>query len=424
MRRHAEDMPDHDKEVSAARQYVRGTALSRRLLIVAAGAAVTSTPARAQDAPQPLLLGVLTDRTGIGESVSGPPLLQAVQMAVQDTGALPDGRPISILTESYQLKPDDALAIARRWFDQGVSVIVDVPGSAAAVAVQALARSRGRSTLITGSVNPALTGRACSPFGSSWGIDSASMTTALVRAVARTGAKTWFLVVPDTVLGQAVQSDAVRAIEEAGGQVVGQSRHPAEATDFASIVTQANDSGARTVGLCDINRGLTDQLDQFQSGGWYGNGRTIAAFLPSITAIHAAGAKAAHGLILASPFYWNQNDQARSFANRFIAATSQMPDAAHAAAYVAVRHYMRAVAVTQSIDAGLVNQEMRRTPVYFFGRSALLRLDGRLAVDLSLLRVKPPEAMHGEWDHYEQIGMIPAADIYRPLNQTGCPLGL
>ena len=145
-------------------------------------------------------------------------------MAAQGTGTLPDGRTVSVVTTSYWLRPDDALAIAGPWFDRGVSAIVDVPGSAAAVAVQALARSRGRTMLVTGSVNPALTGRDCSPFGSSWGIDSVSMTTALVGALARSGTKNWFLVAPDTVLGQAVQADAVRAIEAVGGHVAGRSR--------------------------------------------------------------------------------------------------------------------------------------------------------------------------------------------------------
>ena len=156
----------------------------------------------------------------------------------------------------------------------------------------------------------------------------------------------------------------------------------------------------------------------------FGEGREVVAFLPAITDIHAAGAKAAQGLLLAASFFWNQNEQARSFANRFIAASGQMPDVSHAAAYAAVRHFLRAVVATESLDAGLINQEMRRTPVYFFGRTARLRLDGRLAADLSLLRVKPPSAMVGEWDHYEQVGIIPATDIYRPLNRTGCALGL
>ncbi|HEX4368287.1 MAG TPA: ABC transporter substrate-binding protein [Rhodopila sp.] len=401
---------------------MRRSVLTRRSLIGTAGLAAIPMPGRAEDAPPPVVIGVLTDRTGIGEAVSGPPLVQAVRMAVQDTGTLPNERPIAVVTGSYRLRPDDAVAVAGSWFDQGVSVIVDVPGSAAAVAVQALARSRGRSTLVTGSVNPALTGRDCSPFGSSWGIDSASMATALAGALGRSGVKTWFLIAPDTVLGQAMQSDAVLSIEAAGGQVVGQSRHPPGAIDFASIVARTKASGARAVGLCDIAEDLAGELGQLRAGGLFDDGRSVVAFLPAITAIHAAGAAAAHGLILASPFYWAQNDQARSFANRLIAATGQMPDAAHAAAYVAVRHYLRAVAATDGLDAGLVNQEMRRTPVYFFGRSALLRLDGRLAIDLSLLRVKPAAAMRGEWDHYEAVGVIRTADIYHPLNRAECAL--
>jgi branched-chain amino acid transport system substrate-binding protein len=172
---------------------MRRAVLTRRLLLGTPCVAPTSMPGWAQDAaPPPVVIGVLTDRTGIGEAVSGPPLVQAVRMAAQDTGTLPDGRTVSVVTTSYWLRPDDALAIAGPWFDRGVSAIVEVPGSAAAVAVQALARSRGRTMLVTGRVNPALTGRDCSPFGSSWGIDSISMTTALVGALARSGTKTGF----------------------------------------------------------------------------------------------------------------------------------------------------------------------------------------------------------------------------------------
>jgi hypothetical protein len=72
---------------------------------------------------------------------------------------------------------------------------------------------------------------------------------------------------------------------------------------------------------------------------------------------------------------------------------------------------------------GPLNQEMRRASVCFFGRSARLRLDGRLAIDLSLPCVKRPKVMQGGWDHYDQIGVIPAPCIDRPLNQTGCIFG-
>ena len=378
--------------------------------------------AAAQDAPPPLILGVLSDQSGLGASVSGPPLVQAVKMAIQDTGLLPDGRPLSLLEDTFTLKPDDAVAIAGRWFNQGVSAIIDVPGSAAALAVQAVATARGRTALITGSITPDLTGSACSPLASSWSIDSASMARALVRSLTGEGAMTWFLVVPDTVLGLAIEGDVTRAIEAAGGRLLGRSRHASTEMDHASVAAQARASGARAIGLCDVAQMLTAQLAPFQQSGLFAEGRSVVAFVPALREIHAAGPAAAKGLRTAATFYWNQNEAARSFASRFVALTGQMPDAAHAAAYAAVRHYLRAVAAVESISAVPVNQEMRRTPVYFFGRPAHLRLDGRLTTDLSLLRVKPPEAMRGEWDHYEQIGVVSAADVYRPLRQTGCRL--
>jgi branched-chain amino acid transport system substrate-binding protein len=399
--------------------------LTRRSVIAAVGPTVAlSRTAGAQPALPPVVIGVLSDQTGIGAALSGPPLIEAVRMAIRDTGELPYGRDVSVVTGSFQLRPDDAVAIATRWFDQGVSVIIDVPGITAPLAVQALARARGRSDMITGSVTPKLTETDCSPLGTAWTVDTTSLITVLVRAVARTGTNTWFLIVPDTVLGQSLQDTAIHAIEQSGGQLLGRSRHPEETTDFSSILAQAKASGASAIGLCDITQALTTQLGQFQDGGLFDANRHVVAFLPAIADIHAAGAKAAKGLLLAKSFYWNQNDSARSFANRFVATTGQMPDTPHAAAYVAVRQYLRAVVVTEGLDADLINQEMRRTPVYFFGRLARLRIDGRLTADLSMLRVKPPEAMQDPWDHFEQLDIVPAAEVYRPLNQTGCKLAL
>ena len=399
--------------------------LTRRgLLAAACGGGLQAATAAAQDAPPPLIIGVLSDSSGLGVSVSGPPLVHAVEMAVKDSGLLPDNRPLSLLADSFVRKPEDAVAIASRWIDRGVSVIVDIPGTSAAMAVQALATQRKRSTLITGSIGPELTGRACSPFGSCWTVDSASTANALVKAMAGRGATSWFLVVPDTVLGVAVEADAIRTIESTGGRVAGRSRHPVEDTDYSSIVAQARASGAKAIGLCDTGHALSVQLGQFQEGGLFADGRFVVAFVPALSDIHAAGGKAAQGLILADIFYWNQNDSARLFAFRFNNAAGQMPNTAHAAAYAAVRHYVRAVVATETIDAVPVNEEMRRNPVYFFGRTAHLRIDGRLTADLTLLRVKPPAAMSDDWDHYEPIGVIPAADVFPPVGRTGCRIGV
>ena len=46
---------------------------------------------------------------------------------------------------------------------------------------------------------------------------------------------------------------------------------------------------------------------------------------------------------------------------------------------------------------------LRRNPVYFFGSSGRLRIDGTLLLDVGLFRVKPPDQVTETWDYYKQI---------------------
>src|SRR5262249_48857450 len=75
----------------------------------------------------------------------------AARMAVEDFGGSVFGRPIEVIDADHQNKPDLASAIARGWFDrQGVTAIADLTNSAVSLAVQQLARERGKITLFTG----------------------------------------------------------------------------------------------------------------------------------------------------------------------------------------------------------------------------------------------------------------------------------
>jgi branched-chain amino acid transport system substrate-binding protein len=378
--------------------------------------------ARADDLP-PLRIGVLGDPTGIGAFASGFPTELAARMAVQDFGPLPSGRPVQIITGEFRLKPDDALAIARRWFDDPtVGAIIDLPTAGAAEAVQDLARTRNRIILNTSSINPALTGRSCAPTASQWADDSIALGNAVARGLAADGVKTWYLIVPDTVVSLALQRDAQRAIEATGGRVVGMSQHPSGVSDLTSPVTEARRSGAQAIGLCGIGDDLTATLRQARAAGLFADGRKVAAFLVSITSVHAIGLATAQDLLLPDSFYWNENDPSRSFGNRFMTVAGRMPGKSHAATYAAILHYLRSVVSADTMDAATVSLEMRRTPVYFFGRTGRIRVDGRLVLDMTLYRTRSPAAAQNEWDCYEFARKIPATEAYRTAGQGGCAL--
>ena len=76
--------------------------------------------------------GVYADYQGIGSVI-------AAQLAVDDYSAKL-GVPVEIVSADHQNKPDVGAAIARKWFDEDhVDVIMDLPNSAVALAVLAIA---------------------------------------------------------------------------------------------------------------------------------------------------------------------------------------------------------------------------------------------------------------------------------------------
>src|SRR3978361_837756 len=107
-----------------------------QLAAIAAALALFACSATAQ----PLRIGVLTDRNGMVSDVSGDGSAVAARLAVEDFGPTVLNRPIAVLVGDHQNKPDIGASIAREWFDQnGVQMIVDLPNSSVALAVERIA---------------------------------------------------------------------------------------------------------------------------------------------------------------------------------------------------------------------------------------------------------------------------------------------
>ena len=120
----------------------------------------------AQTSRNSLKIGVLTDMSGLYADIGGPGAVDAVRMAVEDFGGSVLGRPIEILAADTQNKPDIASSLAREWYDiEKVDMIIDLPSSPVALAVQNLAKERDRVSIVTGAGSDTLTGKDCSPTG-------------------------------------------------------------------------------------------------------------------------------------------------------------------------------------------------------------------------------------------------------------------
>ena len=137
-----------------------------RSVLAAAVAMLAAVPALAQT--KPIRIGVLNDQSGVFADYQGEGSVIAARLALEDFGGKvgqgPGATPVEVVSADHQNKTDIGLAIARRWFDQdGVDAIVDVPNSAIALGVAALARDKNRVFIGSGAGTAELTGRQCSP---------------------------------------------------------------------------------------------------------------------------------------------------------------------------------------------------------------------------------------------------------------------
>ncbi|MFG1426735.1 ABC transporter substrate-binding protein [Roseixanthobacter glucoisosaccharinicivorans] len=393
---------------------------------VIAGLAATSLLAltAAQAADGPVRIGVLNDQSGLYSEFGGVGSVEAAKMAVEDFGGKVLGRPIEILSADHQNKTDVGAATARKWFDEeNVLAIADLTNSAVALAVQGMAKERGRITLASGPATTRLTNEDCSPTGFHWPWDTYSQAVGTARAVLQDGGKSWYLVVVDYAFGHQMSADISKTVTAGGGTVLGQVRYPTGAADFSSFLLQAQGSKAQIIGLANGGMDTINSIKQAAEFGITDGGQRLVGLAIMISDVNALGLKAAKGLIATTAYYWDRNDASRAFGARYMKKTGRMPDMIQAGVYSSVLHYLKAMQAANSDDGKVVAEKMREMPVNdFFVTNGKVRADGRMEHDMYLIQVKDPSESKYPWDYYKILRTIPAAEATMPLSESKCPL--
>ena len=369
-------------------------------------------------------IGVLTDLNGPYRDFAGPGSVLATRMAVEDFGGTMFGKPIEVVYADHQNKPDIGSAIAREWFSVGqVDVVVDMPNSGVALAVQQIAREAGRVSINSSASTTELTGKSCSPTGLHWTSDAYAQAHGTARALMQRGDDTWFFLTVDYTGGYTLEDSAHPVILGLGGKVLGSVRHPLNTADFSSYLLQAQASGAKVVALANGGNDTINAIKQAAEFGLMSNGQQLVGLFVNITDIHSLGLKITQDIIFTTAFYWNLDDQTRAFARRFQVRQKAMPTQYQAGIYSAVTHYLKAIDACGTDEALPVVTQMKAMPVEdFFARHGHLREDGRMVHDMFLVQVKKPEASTSEWDLYEVLATIPAGEAFRPLPEGNCAL--
>src|SRR5438105_3604267 len=394
------------------------------IVAIAADALALATPAAAEISGDVVKLGVMNDRSGLYADISGAGSVEAARMAIADFGGTVNGKKIELISADHQNKPDIGSAIATQWFDNdGVDVIVDVPTSSVALAVQQIARNKGKVFLISGAASSDLTGKACSPTSVHWTYDTVALANGTGSAVVKAGGDTWFFLTADYAFGHALERDTSRVVEASGGKVLGKVRAPLNTPDFSSYLLQAQASKAKIVGLANAGGDTINSIKQAAEFGLVEGGQKLAGLLVFITDIHSLGLKTANGLQLTSAFYWDQNDETRAWSKRFMEKVNHAPTMVQAGVYGAVTHYLNAIKATGSDDGLTVVKKMKETPVNdFMTKNGKILENGRVIRDMYLFEVKKPADSKGPWDYFKQIAAIPGEQAFKRPGGNECPL--
>jgi len=344
---------------------------------------------------------------------------------VEDSGIEKRGYKVEYVSADHQNKPDVGSNIARQWYDvDKVDVIVDVPNSGVALAVNQITRDKGKVFLASGPASSDLTGKACSPNTVHWAYDTWMLANGTGSAIVKSGGDTWFFLTADYAFGLALERDTEAVVLKNGGKVLGKVRAPINTQDFSSFLLQAQASKAKIIGLANAGGDTTNSIKQAAEFGIVKGGQNLAGLLVFLTDIHALGLPTAQGLIITNTFYWDMNDQTRAFSKRFAERDKGVhPTMVHAGVYAAVLHYLKAVEALKSDDGTKVVAKMKEMPTDdpLFGKGTI-RADGRKIHPAYLMEVKKPSESKGEWDYYKLRATIPADQAFRPLADGGCSL--
>src|SRR5881392_4191960 len=396
-----------------------------RKLAMAGAIAVAMGQAQAQVSDGVIKIGVMNDQSSLYADISGQGGVVAAKMAVEDFGAAKKGMKVEIISADHQNKPEVGSSIARQWYDvDKVDVIVDVPTSSVALAINQVTREKNKLFLVSGAATSDLTGKACSPNTIHWTYDTWMLAHGTGSAIVGTGKKTWFFLTADYAFGHALERDTEEVVTKSGGKVLGKVRHPLNAQDFSSFLLQAQASKAKIIGLANAGGDTTNSIKQAAEFGIVKGGQSLAGMLVFLTDIHALGLPTAQGLIVTNTFYWDTNDQTRAFAKRFAERDKGIyPTMIHAGVYSALTHYLKAVEALKSDDGTKVVAKMKEMPTDdpLFGKGSI-RADGRKIHPAYLMEVKKPAESKTPWDYYKVRATIPADQAFRPLKDGECPL--
>ncbi|HEX7388381.1 MAG TPA: ABC transporter substrate-binding protein [Castellaniella sp.] len=383
---------------------------------------LSATAAGGQPTEPPIRIGFITDMSGVYADGDGPGGAEAIRMAIADIGGTVNGRKVELIVADSRNKADVSAALAREWFDnQHIDLLIGGTNSAASLAMSAVAAEKKKLFITSSAGASAFTNERCNPYTIQYTYSTSGLARGTGAAVVKQGGSKWYFLTTDYTFGHELEHDTAAVVKESGGQVLGSVNTPLGTADFSSFIVQAQNSGANVLALANAGADLVNSL---KTAVEFGLTKTMTpvGLTATLLDIHALGLQVTQGMYFTVPWFWNKNPESEAWSKRYQAKIGRMPTYGQAGDYSAARSYLNAVRQTGSTQAETVITWLKSHPVNdFFVHHGVIRADGRMMNDLTLLQVKNPSESAGPWDLHKVVATIPAEQAYGPLSASTCP---
>jgi branched-chain amino acid transport system substrate-binding protein len=400
--------------------------LAKGVFVLAAGLAATlwgAAPAEAQMTGKAFTILVITDLSTVYSDTSGKGSVNAVKMAIDDFGGSVNGVPIKMIVLDNKLDVGITVNKTRQLIEtQGVNLITDVTGSAAAIEVAKLAKQYKVTTTFVSPGTTALSNEFCSKYSWHYAWDTYALANLAATKVTKLGAKRWYFITADYAFGHSLLEQFSRAAKAAGATVVGNDMVPFPNDDFSSFLLKAQAAKADAIGILESGQDLRNAVKQAGEFGLMDGSVRLVPGQMNLTDVAALGISAWSGAILADPWYWNYDDRTRQWAARFRKAYGAAPGSLHAGNYSAVTQMLNTVKRIGSDDPDKIAAALEGSTFDdFFARNATFRKADHIVVhDMYLEQVKKANEVKTPDDVFTVLATVSGKDAFMPASESTC----
>jgi len=366
-------------------------------------------------------LGALAPNSGTFSS-SGEDVQAGNKLAVErinEEGGI-NGSDVQIITADTQTTPKAGASAATRLIQQeNVDMLSGAVSSGVGLAVGDIAEDNNV---------PYMSGIASLDFGTNTCQEyvfannpSTHMTAnAYLPYFVDKGSSSFYFITADYAWGQNASQYYKELVPELGAKFAGQSFAPFGASDFASQISSAMNSGADTLILTLYGQDIVKAINQLIQYNAREQFNYISTVVNSITLNR--GMNELEGFHFGGKYYWEaEATPNQDFIERFRQAYNEVPPMPAALQYGSTYEMLRTAkeAGTANGDAIAAKLEGWSADPYYKGGKATFRAcDHRLVSDIFLMEGKPKSKRNGEADLLDIVKRFDGEGLARDCSET------